>query len=92
MSEQNFSEENFKQKYFEAMKMLQSCKSVEDISAKDGPLAHIFKDSIETMLKAEMTDHLGYEHNDARSKETDNSRNGSYKKSLKTFCKSIISC
>ena len=84
MSEQSFSEENFKQKYFEAMKMLQSCKSVEDISAKDGPLAHVFKDSIEAMLKAEMTEHLGHEHNDARSKETDNSRNGSYTKSLKT--------
>ena len=80
MSEQIFSEENFKQKYFEAMEMAKTCKSVEDISAKDGPLSHMFKDIIEVMLKQEMTEHLGYEHNDARAKKTENSRNGSYKK------------
>lgn len=84
MSNPIFSEENFKKKYFEAMEMLKSCKSVEEISAKNGPLSHIFKDSIEMMLKQEMTEHLGYEHNDARSKNTDNSRNGSYSKSLKS--------
>ncbi len=84
MSEQIFSEENFKQKYFEAMEMAKTCKSVDDISAKDGPLSHMFKDIIEVMLKQEMTEHLGYEHNDARAKKTENSRNGSYKKNLKT--------
>ena len=47
MSEQLFSEENFKKKYSEAIEMAKSCKSVEDISAKDGPLSHMFKDIIE---------------------------------------------
>jgi hypothetical protein len=41
MSKQNFSEENFKKKYFEAMKMARSCKSVEEISAKNGPLSSV---------------------------------------------------
>ena len=58
--------------------------SVEEILSKNGPLSFLFKDTIETMLKEEMTDHLGYEHNDARSKKTDNSRNGHYHKKLKT--------
>jgi len=61
-----------------------ACKDFGELLTKDGPLSFLFKDTVEAMLKEEMTDHLGYEHNDARSKETTNSRNGSYKKKLKT--------
>ena len=61
-----------------------SCKNVEEILAKDGPLSFLFKDTIESMLQEELTDHLGYEHNDARSKDTDNSRNGHYTKKIET--------
>lgn len=78
------TEKEFSQRMKEAYKMLGSCKSVEDISANGGPLSHMFKDCIEAMLKEEMTEHLGYEHNDARSKNTENSRNGSYTKNLKS--------
>jgi len=78
------TEEQFSTRMKEAYKMLGSCTSIEDISAPNGPLSHIFKDTIEAMLKAEMTEHLGYEHNDARSKDTDNARNGSYSKNVKT--------
>ncbi len=60
------------------------CKDINEILSKDGPLSFLFKDTIETMLKEEMTDHLGYEHNDARAKKTNNSRNGSYSKKVKT--------
>ena len=66
------TEEQFSQRMKEAYGMLDSCTSIEDISAPGGPLSHIFKDTIEAMLKAEMTEHLGYEHNDVRSKDTDN--------------------
>jgi len=78
------TEEQFSKRMREAYGMLGSCTSIEDISAPGGPLSHIFKDTIEAMLKAEMTEHLGYEHNDARSKNTDNARNGTYSKKLKT--------
>jgi len=78
------TEEQFSKRMKEAYQMLGSCSSVEDISAPGGPLSHIFKDTIETMLKAEMTSHLGYEHNDAHQKNTNNSRNGFYSKNLKT--------
>jgi putative transposase len=79
-----FNEEEFRKKYMEAMEMAQKCSTVEEIGAKDGPLAHLFKDMIQGMLNQEMTEHLGYEHNDARSKRTTNSRNGYTKKTLKT--------
>lgn len=78
------TEEQFSKRMREAYAMLGSCDSIEDISAPGGPLSHMFKDTIEAMLKAEMTDHLGYEHNDARSKNTSNARNGSYTKKVKT--------
>ncbi len=73
-----------KEQMAEYWRRARQCGSVEEILAKDGPLSFLFKDAIETMLKEEMTDHLGYEHNDARAKKTDNSRNGHYSKKLKT--------
>jgi hypothetical protein len=39
---------------------------------------------METMLKAELADHLGYPHGDSKKKKTANTRNGSYLKSVKT--------
>lgn len=77
-------EENFKKKYLEAMQLAKSCKTIEEIGAKNGPLSHLFKDMIQGFLNEEMTAHLGYEHGDVRSKKTDNSRNGYSKKRLKT--------
>jgi len=78
------NEEVFRQKYSDAMQMAKKCKTIEEITAKDGPLSHLLKDVIQTLLNQEMTDHLGYEHNDARSKKTDNSRNGYSQKTIKT--------
>ena len=78
------TEAEFSQRMKEAYNMLGSCTSVEDIQAPGGPLSHIFKDTIEAMLKAEMTEHLGYEHREKKPKDTDNIRNGSYSKKLKT--------
>lgn len=73
-----------KEQMDEYWRRAKSCKSVEEILAKDGPLSFLFKNTIENMLKEEMTDHLGYEHNDARAKNTDNSRNGYSSKTLKS--------
>ncbi|MEI7489324.1 MAG: IS256 family transposase [Chryseobacterium sp.] len=70
--------------YKEYIKKSKECKSVEELLAKDGPLNFMFKDMVQALLNVEMTEHLGYERSDARSKKTDNSRNGSYTKKLKT--------
>lgn len=63
---------------------LKSAKSMDDLFAEGGALQLMLKNSMETMLKAELEDHLGYRHRDLKNKNTSNSRNGSYKKSVKT--------
>jgi len=58
---------------------------MDDLFAEGGALQLMLKKSMETMLKAELEDHLGYPHRDSKkSKRTLNSRIGSYKKSVKT--------
>src|SRR5688572_3891341 len=44
----------------------------------------VFKRGVETMLKAELTDHLGYDKHSVDGKNTGNSRNGSSSKIIKT--------
>lgn len=44
----------------------------------------LFQTGVEEMLKAELDDHLGYEKHDPAGYNTGNSRNGSYKKTVKT--------
>jgi putative transposase len=68
----------------EFVRRSKECKSIEEMLAKDGPMNFIFKDMIQALLAAEMTEHLGYERSDARSKHTDHARNGTFKKTLKT--------
>lgn len=68
----------------EFVRRSKECKSIEEMLAKDGPMNFMFKDMIQALLAAEMTEHLGYERSDARSKHTDHARNGTFKKTLKT--------
>jgi transposase-like protein len=44
----------------------------------------MFKSMLQTMLQAEMEEHLGYEKHDYENKKTTNSRNGNSKKSIRT--------
>jgi len=68
----------------EFVRRSKECKSIDEMLATDGPMNFMFKNMVEALLKAEMTEHLGHERSDARSKQTDNTRNGSYTKGLKT--------
>lgn len=56
-------------------------KSIEDV---ENGLKSIFGPIFESMLKGELSAHLGYESNDHSPKETSNRRNGSTKKTLKS--------
>ncbi|EYE87138.1 transposase Mu, partial [Fervidicella metallireducens AeB] len=47
-------------------------------------LKELFKDVLEEMLQAELDTTLGYEKYDVKNKQTDNSRNGFSKKTIKT--------
>ena len=57
------------------------CESVEDMQSA---LKEIFGPMFEGMLKGELNNHLGYESNSREEKTTDNRRNGSTPKTLKT--------
>ena len=56
----------------------------ETVADMQNPLKDIFGPMFETMLQGEMSQHLGYENNERREKETTNRRNGYTKKNVKT--------
>jgi putative transposase len=47
-------------------------------------ISKLYKHAVQTMLKAEMDEHLGYKKHDPVGNHTGNSRNGSSGKTLKT--------
>ena len=59
-------------------------KDFKDRKDFDEFFSDLFKEGINQMLKAEMTDHLGYEKNAKEGDNSGNSRNGDYPKTLKT--------
>lgn len=59
-------------------------KSPDDFFGKDGAFAKLFAKTMQEMVEAELTDHLGYDKYSSEGKNTGNSRNGSYSRSLRT--------
>jgi transposase-like protein len=59
-------------------------KDFKDRKDFDEFFSELFKEGINQMLKAEMTDHLGYEKHSKEGENSGNSRNGDYPKTLKT--------
>src|SRR5579883_2212961 len=64
-------------------KLLAEYKRPEDILGENGLLKQLTKAVIERALKAEMTEHLGYEKHDPAGYHSGNSRNGKTTKTLK---------
>jgi len=63
--------------------LMKNYKKPEDLIGENGLLKQLTKALVERAMKAEMTDHLGYEKHDPAGKMTGNSRNGSSKKTIK---------
>jgi transposase-like protein len=59
-------------------------KGPDDITCPDGLLKQLSKALKERAMQAELTDQLGYEKSDRSRKTTDNRRNGSSKKKLRS--------
>jgi transposase-like protein len=59
-------------------------KHMNDLTKEGGPFQLMFKSTLERLMKAELEDHLGYAHGDVRNKKTENCRNGTYKKTVKS--------
>lgn len=63
---------------------LGKAESIDDFFGKDGIFARLFSQTLETMLEAELTEHLGYERYAAKGRNSGNSRNGKRPKQLRT--------
>jgi transposase-like protein len=63
---------------------LSSATSIDDFFGKDGIFARLFATTLEQMLEAELTAHLGYEKYEAKGRGSGNSRNGRYRRKVKT--------
>jgi len=56
---------------------LATAKSMDDFFGKDGIFARLFASTLEQMLEAELSEHLGYEPYEAKGRNSGNNRNGS---------------
>lgn len=68
----------------EIQKELGRAESMDDFFGKDGIFSKLFARTIEEMLEAELTTHLGYEKHEAKGRNSGNSRNGKRRRGLQT--------
>lgn len=68
----------------EVQRELASAESMDDFFGKEGIFARLFSKTLEQMLEAEMTEHLGYEPYEAKGRNSGNNRNGHYGKKVRT--------
>src|SRR5215216_252066 len=63
---------------------LARAQSLDDFFGKEGIFARLFATTLEQMLDAELTAHLGYEPHAAEGRNSGNSRNGKRERTLRT--------
>lgn len=63
---------------------LAKAKSMDDFFGKEGIFARLFASTMEQMLQAELSGHLGYEPHEAKGRNSGNNRNGSYRRKIRT--------
>jgi transposase-like protein len=63
---------------------LGKAESMDDFFGKEGIFARLFAETLEQMLEAELTAELGYEPYEAKGRNSGNSRNGYYSKTVRT--------
>jgi putative transposase len=69
---------------FDVEEALSQCKTLEDISGKNGLLKRMLKEMTEQILETELTDHLGYEKHSTEGKNSGNNRNGKTAKTVRS--------
>ena len=63
---------------------LAKAESMDDFFGRDGIFAKLFANTLEQMLEAELSDHLGYERHEYSGRNSGNSRNGYYDKKVRS--------
>ncbi len=62
---------------------LKKARTYDDLMGEDGAIKKLLKMSLEGMLEAELTEHLGYDKYSPEGKNSGNSRNGKSRKTLR---------
>jgi transposase-like protein len=85
MSKQKRNQEQIE---FPALEVIQEelskAESMDDFFGKEGIFAKLFAHTLEQMLEAELGAHLGYERYEAVGRNSGNSRNGHYSKTVRS--------
>jgi transposase-like protein len=68
----------------EVQRELATAKSMDDFFGKEGIFARLFASTLEQMLEAELSEHLGYEPYEAKGRNSGNNRNGKYTKKVRS--------
>jgi len=68
----------------EVQRELATAKTMDDFFGKEGIFARLFAHTIEQILEAELSDHLGYEPYEVKGRNSGNSRNGRYPKKVRS--------
>jgi transposase-like protein len=63
---------------------LAKAESMDDFFGREGIFAKLFAHTLEQMLEAELSEHLGYERHDSSGRNSGNSRNGHYDKQVRS--------
>lgn len=63
---------------------LAKAESMDDFFGRDGIFAKLFANTVEQMLEAELSDHLGYERHEVKGHNSGNNRNGHYGKKVRS--------
>ena len=68
----------------EIQRELAAVENIDDFFGKDGVFARLFGETLTQMMQGELTAQLGYEPYEAAGRNSGNSRNGTYKKTVRT--------
>ena len=63
---------------------LSKAESMDDFFGKEGIFAKLFANTLEQLLEAELSEHLGYEPYEVSGRNSGNSRNGYYSKKVRS--------
>jgi len=80
-------EKNYNKKQLKEFVKNNGIKTGDDLA---NTMKDLYKDLIEVMLEGELDNHLGYDKHDYVNKETTNSRNGKYNRSIKSSFGDVV--
>ena len=80
-------EKNYNKKQLKEFVKNNGIKTGDDLT---NTMKDLYKDLIEVMLEGELDNHLGYDKHDYVNKETTNSRNGKYNRSIKSSFGDVV--